>query len=80
MVLICLSVLFSCSSNEELPDEKLIENVKGQIEKIYKHIKKNENAPKTDYLFNTKDDSKTNLKKTIEKIDTMNNITFIPRS
>ena len=61
-------------------DEKLIENVKGQIEKIYKNIKKNENAPKTDYLFNTKDDSKTNLKKTIEKIDTMNNITFIPRT
>ena len=35
---------------------------------------------KLQYLFNTKDDSKTNLKKTIEKIDTMNNITFIPRS
>ena len=61
-------------------DEKLIESVKNQIDKIYKNIKKNENAPKTDYLFNTKDDSKSNLKKTIEKIDTMNNITFIPRS
>ena len=61
-------------------DEKLIENVKKQIEKVYKNIKKNENAPKTDYLFNNQNEAKTNLKKTIEKIDTMNNITFIPRS
>mgnify|MGYP003335876778 CR=1 FL=1 len=62
-------------------DEKLIENVKSQIDKIYKHIKKNENAPKTDYLFNNNMSQKeNNLKKTIEKIDTMNNITFIPRS
>tara|TARA_B110000967_G_C18859127_1_gene548895 strand:+ start:143 stop:1210 length:1068 start_codon:yes stop_codon:yes gene_type:complete len=71
--------------NDKIPiynktDEKLIETVKKQVEKIYKNIKKNEKSPKTDYLFNEKDEGKTNLKKTIEKIDTMNTISFIPRS
>ena len=61
-------------------DEKLIETIKKQVEKIYKNVKKNEKAPKTDYLFKENNEGKTNLKKTIEKIDTMNTINYIPRS
>lgn len=49
-----------------------INNIVSKIDLIYKEIKKNEKSPKTDYLF--KDLKKTNIEKTIEKIEILNNI------
>ena len=44
------------------------------VELVYKQIKKNEQTPKTDYLFNNSMTPRTNLEKTIEKMDVLNTI------
>jgi hypothetical protein len=75
-------IYFAISLLTETPNFKVaiiqntseIEAITKKINVIYKQIKKNEKAPATSYLFTNMTPQKSNLEKTIEKIDKMNSI------
>ena len=65
-----------------LKNVEMVEKIKSKINIIYKEIKKSEEKPNTDYLFNNSINNginNGNLEKTIDKIDKLNTMTFIPR-
>lgn len=63
----------SVDLNIEIVNNKFqVENILKKIDVVYRDVKKNEESPKTDYLFTNT--VKSNLDKTIERLDKMNKI------
>jgi hypothetical protein len=64
---------------ELISDKEVLKNVTEKINDIYKQIKKNEESPNTDYLFSGLN-SNNNFEKSIQKLDMLNSMTFVPRN
>ena len=64
--LCCETINFN---KEIVNDKRVVDTVCNKIDLIYKQLKKNEVSPETDYLFNNKITGKTNLQKTVDKLD-----------
>ena len=56
-----------------LPDKETLQNVCSQINMVYKQIKKNEEAPKTEYLFRGLDKKKA-LEKSMKQMELLGQI------
>ena len=68
-------IIDNCNYNIQIfKNKELIENIVGQVNKIYKQVKKSEVSPDTDYLFDNGIVGKSNLEKTVEKLDKMKEI------
>lgn len=58
---------------EILPNREVLQSVLNQIETIYKQIKKNEQAPKTEYLFQGLD-KRRNIERSLKQMELVNSI------
>jgi hypothetical protein len=67
-------------SNIDIIENKTtVDNITKKINLIYKEIKKNEQAPIVDYLFMGLE-TKSNIDKSLEKLDLLNNMNTIIRT
>ena len=64
---------------EIITNKKQISDIVSNTDIIYKQIKKTEEIPNTNYLFNNSITPKTNMEKTIDKIDKINTLDTIIR-
>jgi hypothetical protein len=55
-----------------VPDQAMLSSLTSRIHTVYKQIKKNEQNPKTDYLYKNLVDSRANFEQTIQRINLMN--------
>uniref|UniRef100_A0A6C0I653 Uncharacterized protein n=1 Tax=viral metagenome TaxID=1070528 RepID=A0A6C0I653_9ZZZZ len=79
---ICLLTEPFVMSQEMVSNKETVENVVKKIDTVYKQVKKNEIAPKTDYLMGSSSGgggTKSDLDKTIEKMDKLNSMNTIIR-
>lgn len=60
---------------ELIKDKKIVQNIIDRIDTIYKQVKKNEESPKTDYLFNNLVKER-NLEVSMMKMDMVNKMDF----
>ena len=68
--------------NEDLVNNKeKINKIVNNIDLIYKEVKKNEEKPNTEYLFDSlSQETKSNKEKTIEKLNKMDTLNTIIRN
>lgn len=66
-------------TQEMVANKDTIETVVKKIDTVYKQVKKNEIAPKVDYLTGSSSGVKSDLDKTIEKMDKLNSMNTIIR-
>ena len=80
-VAICLLTEPVVLTQEMVTNKDTIETVVKKIDTVYKQVKKNEIAPKTDYLMGSASGgAKTDLDKTIEKMDKLNSMNTLIRT
>ena len=77
---ICLLTEPVIMTQEMVANKETIETVVKKIDTVYKQIKKNEIAPKVDYLTGSGGGAKSDLDKTIEKMDKLNSMNTIIRT
>jgi hypothetical protein len=76
---ICLLTEPVVLTQEMATNKETIETVVKKIDTVYKQVKKNEIAPKMDYLAGSVSGSKSDLDKTIEKMDKLNAMNTVIR-
>ncbi len=54
---------------ELIADKELVETVVSQIHQIYREVKKNEESPHTDYMFQNMERDDTNIEKSMKKLE-----------
>jgi hypothetical protein len=77
---ICLLTEPVVMTQEIVANKDTVETVVKKIDTVYKQVKKNEIAPKMDYLSGASGGAKSDLDKTIEKMDKLNSMNTIIRT